>query len=148
MNYRDIVNNYFDVSSDSVDNEIKFRMVRYVSSLIKESSYYNNLDFGDRNNLDNYIGKSILLFENKIGFDRKDCIVNGLNIPPKYLMEKMIYDSSNRGVGIPSKMAEIIKKQVRTMRPYKLSRMYENGGGYRLVFEMDEDICEISIKGK
>jgi len=59
----------------------------------------------------------------------------------------MVYDRSNKGIKINRGIAEVIKKQVRGMHPFKLSRMYENNNGYRLVFEDGTNIYEISVKG-
>ena len=147
MDYKNIINDYFDMESHKPDEiEIKFEVQRQVSDLIKGSEYYSELDYTDRGNLSNYINKSIGIYEGKIGFDKMDSMVNGMEIPSKYLIEKMIYDRSHKGTTIPKDMAEIIKKQSVVMKPYKLSRMFENNGGYRLVFESDNETYEISIR--
>ena len=98
MKYKDLVENYFDVSNDSVDNEIKFNIVKQISPLIRESRFYKRLDYNQRNDLNKYMGKSIFLFEGRIGFDKRDSIINGLEIPKKFLIEKMVYDRCNKGI--------------------------------------------------
>tara|TARA_Y100000590_G_scaffold390022_1_gene465501 strand:+ start:552 stop:1001 length:450 start_codon:yes stop_codon:yes gene_type:complete len=149
MKYKDLVENYFDVSNNNVDNEIKFNIVKEVSSSIKNSIFYRNLDFNDKKSLDKYINRKVMIFENnRIGFDKVDSIVSGIEIPTKFLLEKIVYDRSNKGIKIPVNIAEVIKNQVRAMKPYILSKMYENNGGYRLVFENENDIFEITVRGR
>ena len=149
MKYKELIQEYFDVSDTNDDREISFSIIKEVSPSIKSTSFYNNLDFLSKQNMDGYIGKSVGLFEGKIGFDMRDSLVNGMKIPSKFLMEKMIYDRSNKGIQIPRNIAEIIKNQVRSMRPHTLTKMYEGGNGYRLVFECDdESIYEITVRGR
>ena len=63
------------------------------------------------------------------------------------LVERIVYD---RNAGKPKaspKMIEMIKRQMRGMQGYKLSRVYETKGSYRMVFESEQEgNFEISIK--
>ena len=65
------------------------------------------------------------------------------------LSERIVYDRYATKPQVSPKMVEMVKRQIKGMEGYKLSRVYETKGSYRMVFESDTDGCfEISIKEK
>ena len=65
------------------------------------------------------------------------------------LSERVVYDRNAQKPELSPKMVEMVKRQVRGMSGYTLSRVYETKGTYRMVFESDNDGCfEVTIKEK
>jgi len=65
------------------------------------------------------------------------------------LSERVVYDRYAAKPQVSSKMVEMVKRQIKGMEGYKLARVYETKGSYRMVFESESDGCfEISIKEK
>jgi len=65
------------------------------------------------------------------------------------LSERVVYDRHAVKPKVSPRMVEMVKRQIKGMEGYKLSRVYETKGCYRMVFESDVDgIFEISIREK
>tara|TARA_B100000287_G_C20521072_1_gene737013 strand:+ start:261 stop:599 length:339 start_codon:yes stop_codon:yes gene_type:complete len=65
------------------------------------------------------------------------------------LSERLVYDRNASKPKVSSRMIEMVKRQIKGMEGYKLSRVYETKGSYRMVFESEtEGVFEISIKEK
>ena len=65
------------------------------------------------------------------------------------LSERVVYDRYANKPELSPRMVEMVKRQVRGMNGYTLSRVYETKGTYRMVFESDSDGCfEVTIKEK
>ena len=65
------------------------------------------------------------------------------------LSERVVYDRNANKPELSPRMVEMVKRQVRGMNGYTLSRVYETKGTYRMVFESDSDGCfEVTIKEK
>ena len=80
--------------------------------------------------------------DNSIIENIKDDIQSEFN-----LFEILIYDKNASKPKTSPKMIEMIKRQMRGMQGYKLSRVYETKGSYRMVFESDQEgNFEISIR--
>ena len=81
---------------------------------------------------------------NKIIQDIEDGIKEEFN-----LSERIVYDRHDVKPKVSPRMVEMVKRQIKGMEGYKLSRVYETKGCYRMVFESDENgVFEISIREK
>ena len=60
-----------------------------------------------------------------------------------------MYDRNASKPELSPRMVEMVKRQVKGMNGYTLSRVYETKGTYRMVFESDNDgTFEITIREK
>ena len=126
--------------------QINVMVERTISSKIENTGYFDNLSPVDRMTIKNYIGKKINIFDGYIGINKSDALANGIEIPNKYIMERVIFDRNSQKIKMSNRMLEMIKRQVRNMQEYKLSRVYETKNSYRLVFESEDGNYEISIR--
>jgi hypothetical protein len=134
-----------DLTTES-KKEINVIVERTISSKIENTDYYNNLSPVDRMTIKNYVGKKINIFDGYIGQNKSDALANGIEIPNRYIMERVIFDRNSQKIKMSNRMLEMIKRQVRNMQEYKLSRVYETKNSYRLVFESEDGNYEISIR--
>ena len=86
----------------------------------------------------------------KISKPKKNSIIEDIknNINEEFnLNERIVYDRNAGKPKASSKMVEMIKRQMKGMQGYTLSRVYETRGSYRMVFESEQDgNFDISIK--
>ena len=125
--------------SNAKDKSMNVVVERTVSPSVKGSSYYNNLSPMEQLNMERYIDKKINIYDGYIGKNKSDAIANGIELPHKYINERIIYDRNSKAIKMSGRMVEMVKRQVGSMKGYKLSRMYETKRSYRLVFESDDD---------
>ena len=65
------------------------------------------------------------------------------------LSERVVYDRHAQKPELSPRMVEMVKRQVRGMNGYTLSRVYETKGTYRMVFESEGDgTFEITVREK
>ena len=91
MKYKDMINEMYGINKPVQKKVIKEEVIikkYYLSEDIKNSSFYGNISPLDQYNLDRYIDKEIQLFEGTIGFTKTDSLVNGVEVPFKYLRNK------------------------------------------------------------
>ena len=145
--YKEILNEMHDIPNKEKKENHEVTVSHSVSPKIKKSPFYNNLSPLEKYNVDKYVDKKVNLYEGVIGFNKVDSLTNGVEIPEKYLVERVIYDRSSKKIKMSPRMMEMIKRQVKGMNGYKLSRVYETKSSYRMVFESENDgHFEVSIK--
>ena len=90
MKYKDMIDEMYGIKKPIQKKIIKEVVVKkyYLSEDIRNSKFYNNITPLDQYNLERYINKEIQLFEGVIGFTKTDSLVNGIEIPFKYLRNK------------------------------------------------------------
>ena len=146
--YRTMLKDFNWIENNSSNKKVdKVVIERTISPKVKESSYYNNLPPIEQLNIQKYIGKKINIYDGYIGRNKVDALSNNIEIPEKYINERVVYDRNSEKVKMSPKMMEMVKRQVRGMKGYKLSRVYETKNSYRPVFESEnEGIFEVNIK--
>tara|TARA_Y100000593_G_scaffold12233_1_gene22374 strand:+ start:2413 stop:2691 length:279 start_codon:yes stop_codon:yes gene_type:complete len=91
MKYRDMIDEMYGISKPiqkKIVKETKVEKKYFISEDIRNSQYYNSVSPLDQYNLERYMGKDIKLFEGTVGFSKTDSLVNGVEIPFKYLKVK------------------------------------------------------------
>ena len=85
MNYKELMG-----FGDKKKEVIKERVIeKYeVSENITSSDFYNALTPMEQHDVKKYFGKEVKLFNEIIGFNKTDSLVNGIKIPKKYLIKK------------------------------------------------------------
>ena len=77
-------------------------------------------------------------------------IIQGIedNITEEFnLSERLVYDRHASKPQVSPRMVEMVKRQIKGMEGYKLTKVYETKGTYRMVFESETDgIFEVSIR--
>tara|TARA_B100000131_G_scaffold322217_2_gene375438 strand:+ start:126 stop:482 length:357 start_codon:yes stop_codon:yes gene_type:complete len=63
------------------------------------------------------------------------------------LSERLVYDRHATKPQVSPRMIEMVKRQINGMKGYKLTKVYETKGTYRMVFESEtEGVFEVSIR--
>tara|TARA_B100000287_G_scaffold22336_1_gene21956 strand:- start:677 stop:952 length:276 start_codon:yes stop_codon:yes gene_type:complete len=90
MDYKDYINEMYEFGKPNKKVVKKKPNKKYtLSEDIKNSSYYDNMTPMDKYTIMNYINKDIKLFEGVIGFSKSDALANGIEVPQKYIIEKV-----------------------------------------------------------
>ena len=89
MNYKDLVNEMYDFMKPAKKVTSKEVTKAYtLSESVKESNFYDNMTPLEKYDVDKYIGEEIKLYGGVVGFSKSDSLVNGVEVPQKYIVEK------------------------------------------------------------
>jgi len=58
-----------------------------ISEKLTSSDFYSGLTPMEQYDIGKYLGKEVELFNENIGFDKTDSLVNGMKIPKEYLIK-------------------------------------------------------------
>ena len=87
MNYKELMG--FGVKKKKIIKERVVEIDKYlISEKITSSDFYNQLTPMEQHDINKYFGKEVELFNESIGFDKTDSLVNGMKIPKEYLIKK------------------------------------------------------------
>ena len=85
MNYKELMG-FGDKKKKVIKEQIIEKYA--ISESITSSDFYNALTPMEQYDVKKYFGKEVKLFNENIGFDKTDSLVNGMKIPKKYLIKK------------------------------------------------------------
>tara|TARA_Y100001938_G_scaffold64979_1_gene90304 strand:+ start:367 stop:630 length:264 start_codon:yes stop_codon:yes gene_type:complete len=87
MNYKELMG--FGEKKKKIIKEQIIKVNKYlISEKITSSNFYNELTPMEQHDISKYFGKEVKLFNENIGFDKTDSLVNGIKIPKEYLIKK------------------------------------------------------------
>ena len=91
MNYKDLMKEMYDFGKPEkkVVKKTPPDKKYTISEDVRHTSYYENMTPLEKFDLERYIGEEIKLFEGVVGFNKVDSLANGVEIPNKYIVEKI-----------------------------------------------------------